>query len=97
MPEIDTQDMRTLMDHFTNTGGTQIVRATTNDGSPGHPVVFPPATFPALMELSGDEGARSVVKSAKDIQFVALPDQHAMTDLDTPEAWNDWLSNNPDA
>ena len=96
MPEIDTQDMRTLTDHFTKTGGTQIVRATTDDGTPGHPVVFPPATFPALMELSGDEGARSVVKSAKEIQFVPLPDQHAITDLDTPEAWNEWLSNNPD-
>lgn len=97
MPEIDTQDMRSLMDHFENTGGTQIVRATTADGTPGHPVIFPSATFPALMRLSGDEGARSVVKSTKDIQYWALPDQHAMTDLDTPEAWDTWLSNHPDA
>ncbi len=92
MPEIDSDDMTALIDQFAAIGGQHIMRATTADGTPGHPVIFPPDCFAALMNLSGDEGARSVVKSAKDIQFVPLPDQHALTDLDTPEAWDDWLS-----
>lgn len=91
MPEIDSDDMTALIDRFA-TGSQHIIRATTADGTPGHPVIFPPDCFAALMNLSGDEGARSVVKSAANVQFVALPDNHALTDLDTPEAWDDWLS-----
>lgn len=92
MPEIDSDDMTALIDQFAAIGGQHIMRATTADGTPGHPVIFPPDCFAALMNLSGDEGARSVVKSATTVKLVALPDNHALTDLDTPEAWDDWLS-----
>ncbi|MFV1492048.1 nucleotidyltransferase family protein [Phaeobacter sp. JH18-32] len=60
----------------------------------GHPVVFPRRYFAALGQLSGDQGARAVLKAAQDqgetIHPVPLPEAHALTDLDTPEAWTAW-------
>ncbi|MDP4033396.1 MAG: nucleotidyltransferase family protein, partial [Pseudorhodobacter sp.] len=70
-----------------------ILRATDAAGRPGHPVIFPPWVLPELMGLSGDEGARPVLSRHADrLRLIALPEQHATTDLDTPEAWAHWRS-----
>jgi molybdenum cofactor cytidylyltransferase len=47
----------------------------------GVPAIFPPAYFAALMELSGDAGARSVLQGAEDISVVSMPG--AALDVDT--------------
>ena len=44
-------------------GGAQAVRAT-YDGTPGHPVLIERELFPALRALSGDVGARAVLRGA---------------------------------
>ena len=88
MPEIQTQDMLHLAAHFQGPDGP-VLRATTDDGTPGHPVLFPRRCFAALGQISGDQGARAVLRS-QEVQLVALPGQHAVTDLDTPEAWASW-------
>lgn len=70
-----------------------ILRATSADGQPGHPVIFPAGFRADLLRLRGDEGARQVLRDhAAQVRLIALPGQHAITDLDTPEAWAEWRS-----
>ncbi len=88
MPEITADDLHALIAAFDQ---TSILRATTRDGMLGHPVIFPADLVSELTELRGDEGARAVLRHHKDrIRLIALPDQHATLDLDTPEAWAEW-------
>jgi len=90
MPDLTTQDLRVLIDKFDQTPD-QIIRATAQDGTPGHPVMFPPDCLPELSMITGDHGARTVLAAHQDrIRLIALPDQHATTDLDTPEDWAAW-------
>lgn len=84
MPGITAADMRTLADAFDGTGA---LRGAGEDGTPGHPVLFPAASLPALAALSGDRGARDLAAGAR---LVPLPAHHALTDLDTPEDWAAW-------
>ncbi|MEW2915106.1 nucleotidyltransferase family protein [Leisingera sp. JC11] len=88
MPEITAQDMLHLAAHFQGPD-SPILRATAEDGTPGHPVLFPQRCFEALKSLQGDQGARGILK-AEMVQTVPLPGRHALTDLDTPEDWAAW-------
>ncbi|BBH45210.1 nucleotidyltransferase family protein [Pseudomonas sp. KU43P] len=58
-----------------------------HDGQQGHPVLFGRAFWPALSRLTGDEGARSVVK-AHPASCIRLEVQDAgvLQDVDRPEA-----------
>jgi molybdenum cofactor cytidylyltransferase len=88
MPEITSDDLRALLGAF---NGEHILRGTAEDGTPGHPVLFPRRDFPALSQLSGDQGARDVLKAEYDrVRLIKLPASHALTDLDTPEDWARW-------
>lgn len=88
MPEITAQDMVLLATRQEGPQGP-ILRACTEDGTPGHPVLFPRRCFAALQTLKGDQGARLVL-AGEDIRMISLPGNHALTDLDTPEAWAKW-------
>jgi len=88
MPEIESQDLQHMAAHYRGTDGP-ILRASAADGTAGHPVLFPRRYFDALCSLSGDVGARAVLAN-EPVKLVALPDQRAITDLDTPEAWANW-------
>ncbi|MFY0680131.1 MAG: nucleotidyltransferase family protein [Thalassovita sp.] len=90
MPELTEEDLlRVLQAH----DGRAITRGASQSGVPGHPVVFPRACFAALLRLTGDEGARSVLKTHPGgVTTVLLPEDHALVDLDTPQAWEDWRS-----
>jgi CTP:molybdopterin cytidylyltransferase MocA len=88
MPEITAVDLQTLIAAFDQ---SCILRATASDGTPGHPVIFPADLLAELAALQGDEGGRAVVQRHRDrVHLIALPDQHATLDLDTPEAWAQW-------
>jgi molybdenum cofactor cytidylyltransferase len=90
LPEIDATDLRDIVLSWAQTP-TAILRATAADGTPGHPVCFPPDLRAELDALAGDEGARAVLMRHKDrVRVVALPARHAITDLDTPEDWATW-------
>lgn len=92
LPEITTDDLTMLAQAHARTPG-QILRATDASGQPGHPVIFPGSLRTGLMQLSGDDGARSLLRRhAGDLQLIALPGQNATTDLDTPEDWAAWRS-----
>jgi CTP:molybdopterin cytidylyltransferase MocA len=68
-----------------------ILRAVAEDGTPGHPVLFPAAILPELRAMTGDSGARDVLRRhAGRVVAVPLPGRRAVTDLDTPEDWAAW-------
>jgi molybdenum cofactor cytidylyltransferase len=87
MPDLTAADFRRLARAFAAEGPP--LRATAADGAPGHPVVFPARLLAEFAALSGDTGARDLLRGHPP-RHVALPATHATTDLDTPEAWDAW-------
>ena len=85
MPEIDAADLAAVARAFS---GDEVIRGASG-AVPGHPVLFPRRLIPALTRLSGDRGARDVLLN-EEARLVPLPLTHALTDLDTPEAWASW-------
>lgn len=95
MPEVSRADVRTVLDAVDLASDHLIWRATTAQGAPGHPVVFKSSLWPALQALTGDSGGRDVARAHLDqTVYVPLPENHARTDLDTPEAWAAWRAGN---
>lgn len=89
MPDLTADDLVALLARFD--GDTILRGARAADGRPGHPVLFPARDFAALSALSGDRGGRELLKAeAARVRLVALPGDHALTDLDTPEDWTRW-------
>lgn len=86
LPDVTTDDLRSLMTRF---DGTTILRATSQDGTPGHPVIFPVRYRSKLEALSGDQGAKELLISEA-VELFPLPSQNAVLDLDTPEDWHSW-------
>ncbi len=85
-------DLAMLESHHINTliaahnGG--ITRACGPNGQSGHPVIFDRRYFEELSQLSGDEGAKSLIRRhATAIQDVRFESEAPNFDLDTPEDW----------
>lgn len=73
-----------------------ILRGGTVDGQPGHPAVFPRDLWPALQQVTGDEGGRGLLrKHSERVEVIPLPGQMAVLDLDTPEDWAAWRAGGP--
>lgn len=90
MPDLQTSDLLALARAFSS-HPNNILRATAADGTPGHPVIFPADLLPALTAVAGDSGARSVIRANADrLKTLALPDNRATCDLDTPQDWANW-------
>jgi CTP:molybdopterin cytidylyltransferase MocA len=90
MPEITARDIY-LMVSLHGQAPRAIVRAATRDGRPGHPVLFPADLLSDLAQLSGDEGARAVLRrEAGRVHLLPLADDRAAVDLDTPDDWAAW-------
>lgn len=91
MPEIGAAEIDRVIAGFYPEEGREIVRATAEDGTPGHPVLFGRRFFESLAALSGDAGAREILRAAPDfVTEVPTSGRAAVTDLDTPEAWAAW-------
>ncbi|MBS9716209.1 NTP transferase domain-containing protein [Pseudohalocynthiibacter aestuariivivens] len=91
MPELTESDFTRIIKAFSEDSDQRIHRAYTEGGKPGHPVLFPRRLFPALSNLTGDIGARQILNDpSEDIVHVTLSENHAITDLDTPEDWDNW-------
>lgn len=96
MPDLTQDDLSTVIAAFGASEGTGIVQATGADGRPGHPVLFPADLVSGFSQLTGDSGARAILgANAHRVVRVALPDEHALIDLDTPEAWAAWRAKHP--
>lgn len=90
LPEITADDLRLLVTRQAEYPDA-ILRAASQDGTPGHPVLFPPWVVPELQNLTGDSGARDLLRRhAARVVAVPLPGRRAVTDLDTPEDWAAW-------
>lgn len=87
MPDITTDDLDKIIAEFQRT--PRIVRGASRTGKAGHPVVFPNEYLPRFANLNGDQGARALFEG-QSVDLVRLPNDHAVTDLDTPEAWAAW-------
>ncbi|MCV6824346.1 MULTISPECIES: NTP transferase domain-containing protein [Halocynthiibacter] len=98
MPDITGEDMALMLNAFTAFPDQPILRAATEDGRPGHPVLLPNWCFKVLSKLEGDTGAKSILKAqANRVALLPLCDERAIRDLDTPENWAAWRKANPDA
>ena len=98
MPDVTEADFDRLIAAFDPEEGRAIVRATTEDGRAGHPVLFGRRFFELLASLEGDRGARAVVAEHPEfVTDVVLAGRAAAVDLDTPEDWDAWRKTNPDS
>jgi len=97
MPDIDTADMAGMIAAFlASDPPPPILRATTESGDWGHPVIIPARHFAALAGLAGDSGARDLLRDhSGEVRPHPLAGDRAMVDLDTPEAWQAWRARNP--
>ncbi|MCE8006446.1 nucleotidyltransferase family protein [Aestuariivita sp.] len=97
LPDVTEEDLNTVLEAVDLTSETLIWRGMTQDGKPGHPVVFRNTLFPRFAELTGDSGGQSVVAAAQGrITLIALPGTRARADLDTPRDWDRWRTENPE-
>ncbi|MEM1352126.1 MAG: nucleotidyltransferase family protein [Pseudomonadota bacterium] len=91
LPELTTDDLRQVFQAVDLGSKTTVWRATTEDGSPGHPIVVSSDLFDQLMSLQGDSGGAEILKSQVNATtFIPLQGQRARCDLDTPEDWAAW-------
>lgn len=91
MPDIQSEDLGALVTAAEAQPEALILQASTEDGTPGHPILFRKALFAEFADLTGDTGARSILQAHADQRrLVALPGDRARLDLDTPEAWAEW-------
>lgn len=85
-PLVTSRMLTTLIDTW-HTTGKRIV-APLYAGKRGNPTLFAASLFPELLEVSGDEGGRSVVERHKqELATVELGDAVANYDVDTWEAY----------
>ncbi|WP_224823642.1 NTP transferase domain-containing protein [Cognatishimia sp. MH4019] len=91
LPELEASDLQAVLDARTANPRSLIWRGTTEDGTPGHPILFDRALFPEFAKLKGDGGGHEIVEAAGErVQLVPLPGTRARRDLDTPEDWAAW-------
>lgn len=85
-PLVTTYILNTLIDTWHITGKRIVAPLYT--GKRGNPTLFAASLFPELLEVSGDEGGRSVVERHKqELATVELGDAVANYDVDTWEAY----------
>ncbi|WP_424986858.1 nucleotidyltransferase family protein [Microbulbifer sp. S227A] len=91
LPELTADDLARVAVAHDPDSDTLIWRGTTQDGQPGHPIVFSARLFDRFKSLTGDGGGHEVVKAAgQRVAHVPLPGYRARLDLDTPEDWANW-------
>jgi molybdenum cofactor cytidylyltransferase len=83
MPRISTEITAALADALAS-GAT--AAAPTFEGRRGHPVLFASVLYPALLGLSGDRGAASILEGLKDgLALIPSRDDGILFDVDRPQ------------
>ncbi len=86
MPMITTPHIEQMLQAFDAADDDAIIQAAAQ-GKPGNPVLISRRYFPQLMKLSGDRGARDILKSnAASVVRVEIGEA-AGQDFDTPDAF----------
>lgn len=94
MPDLRTSDLNKLIECH-NAQPNRIIRATSETGKPGHPVLMPKRLLESMQLIRGDQGPRAFMQLEKPI-LVPLSGDRAVTDLDTPEDWAAWRAAQPE-
>lgn len=82
MPHIPTSVICAVVERLAQ--GADIV-APVYQGTRGHPVGFSPRHAQALMQLSGDEGARGIItRHAATLELIEVTEKGVVTDIDAP-------------
>ena len=90
---LSTKDLLNVF-KASKTNDTDIIRGINENGVAGHPVLVRNTVFRKLKNLTGEEGANSILKEhIQNTTFVKLPNNNATFDLDTPEEWDAWQKN----
>ena len=90
MPMVSSEDINAMICEFQPLA----IIAASQSGVLGNPVLFARDYFEEIWNLSGDKGARSIVDEHQSfVQVIDLPEQRALIDLDTPDDWQRWQSN----
>jgi molybdenum cofactor cytidylyltransferase len=87
-PRVDADALRRLLDAWRRRPG--IPAAARYDNRAGVPAVLPRSSWRALRALRGDSGARALLRDARALTLVDMP--QATVDLDTPEDVSAWRS-----
>jgi molybdenum cofactor cytidylyltransferase len=83
MPRVSPQVTTALADAL---AAGALAAAPEHGGQRGHPVLFAASLFPAILALSGDRGAASILAGLGDqVSLVAWPDDGVLFDVDRPE------------
>lgn len=83
MPGITTQLVNALVAAFKSKPDA-IVFPVARDSRRGHPVIWPKALLPSLMNLSGDTGGRTILAAHSELWLpVPWDDERAFADIDT--------------
>ncbi len=86
MPRVSAAVIDALLDAREASPGASAVAPATG-GRRGNPVLVTRALFPAIMELSGDVGARALLAAAGDgVVETPVDDESIAFDVDTPDA-----------
>ncbi len=85
MPFVRKGTLAELLDVFFATEAQSIVQPIYR-GTPGHPVTFPSSCFAGLRALTGDQGARSMLRDNEHLIRHPVADRGVLDDVDTPGA-----------
>ncbi|WP_368183518.1 NTP transferase domain-containing protein [Aestuariibius sp. HNIBRBA575] len=85
MPDLTAADMASVI------AAGPIARGMTQDGKPGHPVWFDAKYRSEFQTLTGDSGAKAILKN-HNVTMVPLNGNRARRDIDTPEEWKKYRS-----
>ncbi|SFG47248.1 molybdenum cofactor cytidylyltransferase [Desulfotomaculum arcticum] len=87
MPFIKVSTINQIIAKYSSSNG--LIIAPSCEGQSGHPVLFDKALFDRLLKLTGDIGAKKILKEYSDATYmVEVDDTGIFTDLDT---WQDYL------
>lgn len=91
LPAIEVSDLIAVRDAWLQNPDHLIWRGATQDGKPGHPIIFDASLRPKFADLKGDTGGEPIVNPLKDqTMLIRRPGNRARLDLDTPEDWAAW-------
>ncbi len=92
MPDITSAHFDALIAHYTSGKTRYICIPQAPNGKMGNPVLFDQRFFESLASLTGDRGAKPLIDQAGAFVSNVPMDDSVLVDLDTPAAWDLWLS-----
>ncbi|GHA42574.1 4-diphosphocytidyl-2C-methyl-D-erythritol kinase [Amylibacter ulvae] len=94
MPDIRVDHFNALLSAHDPNQDRLIICPKTSAGTRGNPVLFDARFSENLKDISGDKGARDVLRAVPEFIHEIDMDDAVAIDLDTPEAWKIWESKN---